>query len=1049
MSETTFYLASRDLAHPNLTESQKRVEGLDVSARAIVYGSPGSGKTTALRELALSQLRQGLDPNQILVLAASREAANTLRDDLALAYQSATSGPLARTVTSFAFQLLRHDALARGVRAPELISGAEQDLLLAEVIAQADHESLPWPKHINEQVLSLKGFRAELRELLTVCLEHNLTPGELSSLAQEAESPKWVAASVLLESYLQKLRQPEFENRHDASTLLTVATELLVNTANLLPEVEQIRLILVDDAQELTPAAKRLLQALVRPGVGLVLFGDPDAATLGFRAADPRSMTILMRSLSSEFQQVVLRSEAARNPELSKVLANISAELPSEHAGLQRRDYVPERTLLEDTSSIESYVFNDAISEVAAVARRLRELHLNEKLPWSQVAIVARSRSILERFETALAAESVPAAIRGSRQALRDSFAARNLLEIAALVMLIANHDHVISTDEAKRLMLSPFCGIDSLGLRRLRRVLRRLELDIEGDRNADQLIADLFLARGSLSEINTSEARTAAKFLQRIFDAIDLVKAGQSIEQVLWTIFSGSTAHRDWVRQSENLDEVGAQINQNLDSLVALFGAANRFVERYPEAPAQKFVEQQLALDLPEDSLEMNYRDDNRVDLVTPAGLIGRRYRVIIVVQLQEGIWPNLKPRSSLLGAMNLDQFLSQRNEKVETLSRNELPDELRMLHKAVGAASERLIVTAVDSEDQQVSSFFRTMFGKIPEAQDFSRPRFTLRGMVGQLRRTLIESRDSAERLASAVGLARLSLEGTPGAHPENWYGLLPISTTEPLFDLDQDPDSEVWLKPSQLENFLDCPLHWFLNAHGGSDKTFETNLGILIHSALEQENGHTPEQLWQLIEHRFDAIDFEADWLHSRERAKAKRMLGVMSSYLDKVSRDGVEVVGREVEFRFKLGRALVNGKVDRIERHPDGSIMIVDLKTSATITSVDDAQLHPQLGLYQLAFEAGAFSHVEGIKAGDQLTGAKLLFVNAKKPTEREQSSISKDEAKKAHFEQIVHDAVKDMALTDQVFVANVSSHCNNANSYGQCEIHIAKAVTYVG
>jgi hypothetical protein len=481
----------------------------------------------------------------------------------------------------------------------------------------------------------------------------------------------------------------------------------------------------------------------------------------------------------------------------------------------------------------------------------------------------------------------------------------------------------------------------------------------------------------------------------------------------------------------------------------VALFGAANRFVERYPEAPAQQFVEQQLALDLPEDSLEMNYRDDNRVDLVTPAGLIERRYRLIIIVQLQEGIWPNLKPRSSLLGAMNLDQFLSQRNEKIEALSRNELPDELRMLHKAVGAASERLIVTAVDSEDQQVSSFYRTMFGKIPEAQDFSRPRFTLRGMVGHLRRTLIETRDPAERLASAVGLARLALEGTPGAHPENWYGLLPISTAEPLFDLDEDPESEVWLKPSQLENFLDCPLHWFLNAHGGSDKTFETNLGILIHSALEQEDGHTPDQLWQMIEQRFDAIDFEADWLHSRERAKAKRMLGVMSNYLETVRRDGVEVVGREVEFRFKLGRALVNGKVDRIERHQDGSIMIVDLKTSATITSIDDAQVHPQLGLYQLAFEAGAFAHVEGIKPGDQLTGAKLLFVNAKKPTEREQSSISNDVVKKAHFEQIVHDAVKDMARTDQVFVANVSSHCTNSNSYGQCEIHIAKAVTYVG
>jgi len=1050
MPKTTFYLDAKDLGLLELGAEQARVAAFETSVRAIVYGSPGSGKTTSLRALFLAQLEQGRDASEILALAASREAANTLRDDLALAHQGATNGPMARTLSSFAFQVLRQQALANGVRPPELISGAEQDLLLAELISSATTIELGWPKYINAQVISLKGFRAELRDLITVCLEYRLEPAQLKALGEKNDKPEWIASATLFEQYLKRLREPEFENRHDASTLLSVATSLLEDGSGFTPAVQAIGLVLVDDAQELTPAARRLLKALVSRGAGLVLFGDPDTATLGFRAADPRSMTTLMQEVSGAFDQVVLRSAVgARKPALTKVLANVSAELPTELAGLQRRDYVVEKSLVQDEAAIENHVFNDPISELGWIARRLRELHLNEGFAWKDIAVVARSRSILEQLNTGLAAESVPVAIRGSRSALRDVFASHALLVLADSAAKVAKDGLVIDTDQAKQLLLSPYCGLDTLGLRRFRRALRRIEIENGGARVSDELLADLFQAAGSAAAINTQEGRVVDRFLKRFFEAVSLVQSGDSIEQLLWKFWVGSPAHRDWLKGADQLDEVGNQLNQNLDALVSLFAAANRFVERNPELPAADFLDQQLSIDLPEDTLSQNNRDDNRVDLLTPAGLIGRRYRAMLLPQLQDGVWPNLKPRSSLLGAIALDQFLSNRTEQVQSMARNELPDELRMLHKAVGAAAELLIVTAVESDDQQVSGFFRTMFGKIPEAQDFSAPRYTLRGMVGSLRRRLILATEPTERMACALGLARLAIEDTPGASPDNWYGLLPISTEEPLADLAGDADAEVWMKPSQLDDFLACPLHWFLNAHGGSDKTFETNLGILMHTALEHEEGKTKEELWNLIEDRWQTLEFEADWLEARERRKAERMLGVMVDYLDRVRNQGVEVVGREVEFKFKLGRALVTGTVDRIERHPDGSIVIVDLKTSASVTSVADAEQHPQLGIYQLAFEQGAFEHLPGVQPTDFLAGAKLVFISGKNLAERTQASIRDDETKREGFEQVVLAAIDSMALTDKVFVANVGNHCSNDRSYGQCKLHIAKAVTYVG
>jgi len=332
MTESAFFIESTRVSNVNLSPKQKEVEQLPVGSRALVYGSPGSGKTTALRALYLAQIsgdEPKLKAHQVLAIAGSREAANLLRDDLALQFQSTTAGPMARTLSSFAFQVLRHKALAEGTKTPELISGSEQDRMLAEIIKGLegqDLQALGWPNHISANVFSLKGFRAELRDLITVCLEHRISPDDLAALGLENGRQDWVAASDLFKQYELMLAEPKQDNRHDSSTLLDVASRYLENGSGFTPEVDAIRLVLVDDAQELTPSARRLLAQLVSRGAGLVLFGDPDTATLGFRSGDARSMVSLMQEVGEQSpKQVVLSAPVGLRPsELSKALGNIS-----------------------------------------------------------------------------------------------------------------------------------------------------------------------------------------------------------------------------------------------------------------------------------------------------------------------------------------------------------------------------------------------------------------------------------------------------------------------------------------------------------------------------------------------------------------------------------------------------------------------------------------------------------------------------------------------------------------------------------------------------
>jgi hypothetical protein len=758
---------------------------------------------------------------------------------------------------------------------------------------------------------------------------------------------------------------------------------------------------------------------------------------------------------SVEVEEIFMQAtHAVRTPAISKVVAQVSSQIDTARAGRQRKGTNPKQELVAaDKSGLEGKVFNSGQEEVAWIARRLREFHLYEGIAWNEMALVTRSRGQLDQLAAELSHESVPISVVGAQSALKDEFGSGNLLRVADLVL----NSRAIDATLAVELLTSPLCGLDSLGIRRLRRGLRREELLADGTKNSDELLVQLLDAQGSVVTVKSQEGKKVDRFLKNYFAAKEIAAdKTQSIEDLLWHIWNTSGLAKQWQVLARGLGEVALQANRNLDSVVALFAAANRFAERNPGADPRIFVDQQLGLGLPEDTLALNDSQSNTVQLLTPSGLIGRRFRVLALPQLLEGVWPNLRPRTSLLGANQLDALMSGRSDDLSQVQKSELPDELRMLHKAVGAVSEHLLVSATDSEENQVSQFIGLMLGEIPAKTSFDTKSLTLRGMAGELRRKLAGQTTDEQATSIALALARLSDAGVPGAHPDSWYGLLPLSTIEPLTNLEE---SDVVIRPSQLENFVKCPLHWFLNSHGGGDKTFSANLGSLVHKALELGTQVDEAALWNLVESKWHTLSFESDWLEKAGERKAKKIISNMVQYLQKFDADGAKVIGREVSFEFQTDHALVRGQVDRLELYPDGRVMIVDLKTGSKVFSAEEARENSQLGLYQLAFSAGAFTDLLDLPSdadGNQITyeslklgGAKLLLVSGDKPTEREQSSVEDDAESKSKFDAMITAATSGMAMTDQIFVAQIGSHCNNENEFGSCKIHLTKAVSYVG
>lgn len=380
---------------------------------------------------------------------------------------------------------------------------------------------------------------------------------------------------------------------------------------------------------------------------------------------------------------------------------------------------------------------------------------------------------------------------------------------------------------------------------------------------------------------------------------------------------------------------------------------------------------------------------------------------------------------------------------------------DELRMFAVAATRASTRLVLTAVRNEDEAPGEFFDFVVPTDAENESpevpitrVRRPA-TLRSLVAELRRTLVEdaltamSAEDAE-LKNAAGsprpeahapdapdtaedalnpeaalnpkaaafrfdaasrtLARLARVQAPGASPEQWWGLLPLSSTEPFFarpahntpenDTDGNAPDEgrrtIALSPSRLETIHNSPLDWLVSAARAEAQTdLSRSLGTLVHAIAEEYPTGTLEQLQTALEERIGSLGVPArredeSEEEYRERVpweaytlyeRAKRMILRLSYYYrTHMDAQGWKNLGVEGSFSVRVPvpfdpqgevgelDALLTGRVDRLEEAPekDGTrrFVIVDLKTGKNKPDGAAVANHPQLAAYQIAVEAGA-------------------------------------------------------------------------------------------
>ncbi|MDR0950159.1 MAG: PD-(D/E)XK nuclease family protein, partial [Candidatus Ancillula sp.] len=455
----------------------------------------------------------------------------------------------------------------------------------------------------------------------------------------------------------------------------------------------------------------------------------------------------------------------------------------------------------------------------------------------------------------------------------------------------------------------------------------------------------------------------------------------GKNLYSQIWEIYDKSNVGSLWRKKVLN-DEDSAFYNRNLDVLIKLLQIL--------------FEENQANLDLTFTDFEnrideLNFQEDNLksgknrdyIHLLTPASTIGRHFKYVFIIDLNDGLWPNLKRRSKNLHWDYLSQFKVYGEDWTKPGAMDQhlelLDQELYLYNVSKTRALNQTIVCAIKNDDVQPSQFFTGDFEDIETTKSDNLPDVnTISAFAYQMRQ------DNETEILATLKYLRES-----EANPQNWLGNLQKTDQNILL---YDEDENVVLSPSKVETLINCPLRYSLEkCFGVSDQTANMTIGSMVHEIAEEiakEGKEKVENRLQIMQNKLD-IKFnqamkDAQIVEESEvalnRYRAEKMLLALDEYFSKsdpvweqgsdLTEDKTkenEVIPKvDAAVEFKIGGTkreniqlsntvsiTGNASIDRIEKSLTG-YTIVDFKTGGAI-SFAEAQTNPQLMTYQLSLK----------------------------------------------------------------------------------------------
>ena len=973
------------------------LDGLNAEQRAavthpggplVVVAGAGTGKTTVLTRRFAWLVEQGAPAEAILALTFSSFAAREMRERLEVLLESPYEELHVATFHSFCTRLLQDEALEAGVD-PFLspVTPADRLALLLERIddlslRQHEIRGNPAPllasfvariDRLKDEMIGAADYRRYAERLVA----------EATSDAARARAAREVEFARLYADHDRLLAE---RGALDFGDLILRAFRLLHEHPHVRERVAgRYRHVLVDEYQDTNFAQGMLLRLLVDAHRQVTVVGDDDQSIYRFRGASQKNLLDFREELP-EAELVTLERNYRSGRRILAAARAVVEPVP---------ERIPKKLKGASGGRVRFWRCHSERAQAQAVAAEAEKLVAGGVAP-DRICVLVRSvKSEGGTVASALEERAVPARVCGAAA----YFQRAEVRDVLAWLRALADPG---DSGAVVRALSRPPVELRSVDVARLTQLARRRKLDmpsavaaaLEGpqlsEEGRDRARVFLRLYR---SASNAFEDRRPDAFVLRLIERIGLRR-----QQVFAT--QADTVER--LRNIAKLSELaGSYMRREPQATardftrylaaVAESGLREEEAVGVPAAPAVQVMTMHAAKGLEFDHVFVlglsagrmpgpfrpqadGVPDELLRERVAPT-TAGRelheaemrrllhvamtRARKGLVLAWAEGGQPGATPRPSpfyeeALTALGIEEELFEEElfgpaEGLHSTFRIMRDELLDTVARVGGRLGEMRLDTYLDV-DQAVSRYLElikvaALIERAKEGQDLDRA-------LSEVNEILVQCATAEQReilMQSALDGWLRDTERDPDTRPAAAQ-----NGSEPSLDpFIPRRGRGLMLSASDIDTYRICPLKYkFARVFRiPQEPTIHQRFGIVVHQVLERfhrEGGGSLAALMEL---------FEASWRRSGlgdsddERQFRERAVEALERYWRQDRDSDAEPVWIERSFAFRLGPHLLRGRVDRVDRRPDGTYELIDYKTGKAKTEADLRE-DVQLSLYQM-------------------------------------------------------------------------------------------------
>lgn len=567
-----------------------------ISGPLLVLAGAGSGKTSVItRKIAYLVEKCGIEARHIAAVTFTNKASREMKERVGQLLPGKTKGLTVSTFHNLGMNIIRREHKTLGLKPGfSIFDDHDSKSLIKDLLLHNDEDS----EHVDYVRSMISNWKNEM-----------IAPEQAESFAK---GPQEILAARAYEAYNRHLRA---YNAVDFDDLILVPVQLFDKHPEVLERWQnRIRYLLVDEYQDTNLSQYKMVRQLVGHRHALTVVGDDDQSIYAWRGARPENLEQLQVDFPS-LKVVKLEQNYRSTSRILKAANTLIANNP----------HVFQKTLWSEMGfgePIRVVHTRNEDAECERVATEILDLHLRQRIPFKDFAILYRGNHQARLLEMKLQAYQVPYKLSGGT----SFFSRAEIKDLMCYLKVLVNRDD----DNA-------FLRIINLP----RREIGPSTLQKLGEYASERQVSmfDACEEMGLEQVLSASAVEKLRRFTRWLHDKYRQCYDSDPIQAIRDLIYE--IDYEGWLQQNASSDKVAEKRIQNVYFLVdSLRNTLERLQEDDPDAGIEEAIARLILIDLMDRQEEED--DSNRVQLMTLHASKGLEFPHVYLIGMEEELLPH-----------------------------------------------------------------------------------------------------------------------------------------------------------------------------------------------------------------------------------------------------------------------------------------------------------------------------------------------------------------------------------------------------------------------